>query len=68
MSTCPRCNSTDRRAGTFFGVGAGRSVSQADDATSSDKAEIKAVACLDCGHVALTANVAALRCIGSDAA
>jgi hypothetical protein len=68
MSTCPRCNSADRRTDTVFGFGAGRPVVQADDASSSGKAEIKAVACLNCGHVELTANVAELRCIGPDAA
>jgi hypothetical protein len=68
MSTRPRCTSADRRAGPFFGFGAGRSVVQADDATWNRKAEIKSLACLDCGHVEVTASVAALRCIGPDAA
>jgi hypothetical protein len=68
MSTRPRCTSTDRRAGPFFGLGAGRSVVQADDAAWNGKAQIKALACLDCGHVEVTASVTALGCIGPDAA
>jgi hypothetical protein len=43
-------------------------VFQADDATWNGTAEIKALACLDCGHVEVTADVAALRCMCPDAA